>query len=121
MNIPLLEQVKAHILTHPKALDMSEWWSPNCQTVGCIAGWGCALAGQPLKDQELNGPVSPPRAVNLFGLSDEQALRLFHVDVWPKEFSRAYDEETCDNDRPEELARITAERIDHFIATDGRA
>lgn len=149
MNVELLKNVEAHILGSPDSLDMFQWWTPNCTTVGCIAGWSCQLAGAPMTALEThNNPrlefpqsvLGAVRAAQLLELSDEQAARLFLPECdeegwdsdgepicecqgvhWPMPFIKRYQRERLrDEPNARTLARITAERIEHFIATEGR-
>jgi hypothetical protein len=59
MNVKLLRKIQKHILEEPRRLDMdvvlvkdidpASWRdAPPCGTVGCIAGWACALSGKRL-------------------------------------------------------------------------
>jgi hypothetical protein len=140
VNIELLKKIKAHVLASPKSFRMDHW---NCGTAMCIAGWACALTGQrwALSDDDIRvlvsdenpgtvaadaldiGPFQPHMARDRHAA----ATRLFFVNAWPEQFQGRYDRERYDEDgEPREdvdyagLAQIAAERIDHFIATNGQ-
>ena len=129
MNIELLNKVKAHILEEPRRLEMVDWIvdaeeipvednRPPCGTAGCIAGWAAMLDGG------FNRSIHFPRryATDALGIDPYgQAERLFYLSQWPAQFK-------FDKDRPdvsfykldkETQARLTAARIDYFIATNG--
>jgi len=137
MNTKLLLRVKRAILRHPKQFDMSRWFFyvgadvPRCGTTACIAGWALTLDGKttPLKMAKrlykkltggelreggamggiYNNDIES-RAAKALGLTEHQARWLFHVHNWPREFQNGV------NPSPE----LAAQRIDHFIATEGR-
>jgi hypothetical protein len=130
MNIKLLKQVKRHILAEPERFRMDDW---NCGTAQCIGGWACSLAGLKWKrsgegtHRELatEAEVSKVAALlldieaedcpeSIYG-DDSEAARLFYTSSWPDEFRHQYEEAEDRRAR----ARIAAERIDHFIATNG--
>lgn len=114
---------------------------PICGTVLCIAGQAVDIAGEfkPIFDYVSGfGTVKFARnvinkdghvfeytdaAMMALGLTEPQALRLFYVDNWPRQFGHRYD--ASDNGRRNmknlaERAKITSERIDYFIKTGGR-
>lgn len=136
MNIKLLERVKAHILEEPRRLCMSEvltksnhpidWGyesgfnsmaaaskdlskdeQPPCGTVGCIVGWGSKLS------HKTNQNVYTDSSV--FKIEYDAGKRLFYVDEWPRKFRLRYGKCRTAKQR----AKVTAERIDHFIKTNG--
>lgn len=119
MNVPLLLDIKAHILAEPDAFRMDVW---SCGTAHCIGGWACMLSGVPMKErysgsghwQAIGEPTSSV-AERLLGLDDDSSINLFEVGCWPDEFSERYQ---ATDDRVEHV-KIAAERIDHFIATNG--
>lgn len=80
--------------------------TPPCGTVACIAGWASILCG--------NAPYEAVDASRLCLSLDEQH-RLFYVTSWPMNFGEGY----TNAKTPEERASITADRIDHFIKTNG--
>lgn len=86
MNVRLLRRIGRYILAEPKRVDMSiflihkntstdiVYTFPKCNTVGCIAGWACALNElYPERVSEIEA-----RAAELLGLDAEQANRLFY-------------------------------------------
>ena len=95
---------------------------PACGTVACIAGWGKILE-QTDPESALRNPVflsdlaclSEFENAARFGLEMRQALRLFYVRHWPVAYSLKYARAKTSDAR----AHITANRIDHFIATNG--
>jgi hypothetical protein len=104
---------------------------PPCGTIGCIAGTACILGGELTYDVKFFGGLElrsyhgPHRgwyrtAVDLLGLSDEQADRLFYKDYsevhWPESFAAEYE---ANQDNPEERVKILRRRVEHFIATNG--
>ena len=134
MNVRRLRRVQRHILAEPATLDMNEFLcrnldlnmpyyhdnyainkTPSCGTVGCIAGWTVQL---------YRGPRSRARLMTAgrdLGLTKDQACRLFffkcHDDSqhWPQQFEDKYHAAKT----PFARAKVTAKRIDHFIATKG--
>lgn len=137
MNIELLEQIKARILAEPDAFRMDTW---SCGTAHCIAGWALVLNNLSIAnpdDHAVNQRLTDGRrpiavAATLLGLDggeegewdETEAVRLFCTYAWPERFEDRYDESY--DDGPDDLpsrrrarAEIAAERIDHFIATNG--
>lgn len=120
MNIELLQQIKARILAEPDAFRMDTW---SCGTAHCIAGWACALNGLTVKNPRehataqtlTDGRYPGDVGAKLLGVRTPIADRLFMVSAWPKQFALAY----LDTASRAERAQIAAERIDHFIATNG--
>lgn len=132
MNTELLLKVKAHILEEPKRICMNTWivntaqclrvkglMTPKCGTVGCIYGWGRILAKGA---KAWNNRWTPPEVFSfedkatLFGLDTAEGRRLFLDAFWPVQF-----EERLAVAKPQSsaYARVVADRIDHFIATNG--
>lgn len=135
MNVELLLKIKAAVLEEPLRLNMNRWvinpaaqayyqngGVPPCNTVACLAGWAVALTknlrGKALFDfhNELGTNIES-EASELLNLSDSSRQALFYVQNWPYEFA---DRLTHARGGTPEYARITADRIDHFIATEGR-
>ena len=145
MNIELLQRIKAHVLEEPKRIYMGDWnyridageeyeiegatlVGPACGTVACICGWAIQLSDAELNDADSargQGPTGK-RLLDLSGSpwypekdSDEfsQAQRLFHEICWPEEFRARLQNAPVQS---QEYAQVVADRIDHFIATDGR-
>lgn len=137
MNVELLQQIKAHILADPDAFRMDTW---SCGTAHCIAGWALILTNDPVvnpnaepwEQRTLCERDPGEKAAEILGISTEddgdedqddfyddttsEAKRLFHVNQWPDDFESRY--ELSDS----RIARAitAAERIDHFIATNGQ-
>ena len=137
MNKTLLLKVKAAILAKPERFDMDNW----CGTSHCIAGHAAVIAGwlKPNAAYEFlrrswtpsanakaddcdpdvvasDGSHSAEPFARLLRLDEDQAERLFYSEEWPTPFAEAYKNATG----PGARAGIAADRIDHFIATDGR-
>lgn len=133
MNVELLQQIKARILAEPDAFRMDTW---SCGTAHCIAGWACALVGDPVDatahslpmyQTTASGRYPPEVAAEALELGpyvrDDICLSdsLFMDSEWPDEFLDAF-VEVEDIHTPEarrQRAEIAAARIDHFIATNG--
>lgn len=130
MNVKLLQKVKKHILAEPSRLRMAGYsWIvkpgtfleptgycndlgqivPKCGAVGCIAGWATGLGGGDMEHANCE------TGARHLGLDVEFGDRLFFVSRWPNSFSLRY----LKAETLEEKAKITAGRIDHFIATKG--
>lgn len=127
INITLLRKVKKHILEEPRRLDMNVVLNgdqsgpdaPPCGTIGCIGGWTNFLSGKP--EDSLSDA-----AIRL-GLDSDEQGRLFEEPAytvsqpteeragWPEKFMRRY----LKAKTPQTRAKVTAERIDHFIKTKG--
>jgi len=134
VNVKLLEKVRAAILAEPAQFVMSELYSegealgsfdvprkiPNCGTAACVAGWAVTLGARFRNPKTAsassfrNGWMAE-RAEELLVLNYVQGNRLFYVHEWPQSFLDRWREDETLKGR----ARIAAERIDHFIATDG--
>jgi hypothetical protein len=126
MNVPLLLEIKAHILAEPDKFRMDTW---TCGTAHCIAGWALELRGFKIVNptawaamQTVEGGGSPGHvAARLLDLQSEDDYgemssdRLFIDDYWPEDFAERYG----NAESRQERAIIAAERIDHFIATNG--
>lgn len=129
MNVELLEKVKQHILEEPRRLNMQYVLIASstapCGTVGCVAGWAMFLTGA----MDKYGYLIPSEchrdnydiAMEKLGLNKQQTGKLFDFSKWnigyhwPANFENAYN----NAETPEERARVTVARIDHFIATNG--
>ena len=110
MNTKLLLEIKKHILTHPKQLNMGTWMTKtNCGTTCCIAGWACLLS----KELYANTNVwrFAEKILDIEGESD----RLFHTEDWPTKYRNLY----YDAGSSEARAKVTADRIQHYIDTGG--
>lgn len=121
MNTELLLKVKAAILAEPLKFDMCWWFLESddspCGTAACIAGHAVAI-DQKFKTLKrglkMNDEVES-LAKNALMLTEVQSFRLFGVGYWPPEFEQKY----FVANTPQEMAKVAADRIDHFIATDG--
>lgn len=115
---------------------------PACRTQGCIAGWGIFLTRPSIwkslfhkVDHDQSMPIEDAEpfeentvhevAMELIGLTDEQAKQLFYFKGWvwngpevgwPAKFAEAYNVAKSAKQR----AKVTVARIKHFIDTDGR-
>lgn len=110
MNTFLLLKVKAAILENPEAFHMSTW---DCGNMACIAGWTCRIAGEKAPEYKRGIPRATwfvLTASRLLKIDLDQSYRLFLAGRWPYQFRRSLKP-------PHEAA---ADRIDHFIATDGQ-
>lgn len=115
MNVELLRKVKDHILAEPRRLDMcvvikfrsGSIFDPPCGTVGCIAGWANYLEGR-----SRGGMQDAARSLGL----GEEWQWLFFLAYWPENFCTRYVNAKTATTR----AEVTAERIEHFIKTEGR-
>lgn len=134
MNVEILRRVQRLFKRSPEVLDMGSWVGERegCGTVGCIAGWVCILDSHGKRVRHLKGrepweisSTARTRAEKLLGLSPNDvdglfhtaAYRLFYRHAWPGEFERrisALEPGTA------EYAKVVCDRIDHFIATEGR-
>lgn len=115
---------------------MGSWASGSrvtkCGTVGCIAGWAMIINGDTKKNGDLKAAVyaacggdEEARGMELLGLTEEQANRLFYVQNWPEDLEDRYidvHEEYTSSGRAarEARVRIVQERIKRFIESEGR-
>jgi hypothetical protein len=146
-TINLLRKVEAQILEEPKRLDMGDFGSafggsfgkdksiPECRTRACIGGWAILLKKPRVwKDfikvsnaasysadigEVISGDVHD-EARGVLGLDRTQSCKLFYHNGsgdggWPELFETAYDNAKSAKQR----AKVTVQRIEHFIATDG--
>ncbi len=94
----LYNSVIEHILEEPKRINMNSWalnpdlvdedMRPQCNTVGCFAGWAYFLS-EKVKDGELHRVDSmniEDTAQAALGLTVEQAGRLFYPSSWPRQW-----------------------------------
>lgn len=108
MNIPLLRQIQEKILTLPELFDMNYFEHKNeCGTTFCISGWAEKLSG--IESEE----GVDPGAVAL-GIDDRESFRLFYYSEWPSQFQGE------DGDDWTPTPQQAVDRIEHFIATEGR-
>jgi len=76
-----------------------------------LRGWLDVLVGRKIQDPGLRRAA----ASCLLGIDQRTANRLFSLAAWPEKFCEPFDAAKT----PAKRARIAAERIEHFIATDG--
>lgn len=148
MNTELLTRVRDHIMDNPERFIMSRHASmvepglpiceqfdrlgesdpggaykftlrPPCGTAACIAGWSHIL-GMPNPDAQTTTRMLwsdvQRQASRLLGINTEQAQRLFYLRNWPKELRDRFLDATLAFTR----ASVARERIDMFMATEGR-
>lgn len=126
MNVELLQKIKQAILEEPRRIDMTSWAlhplsvenPPACNTVACIAGWAVALTNN-LRGKALSGFEDGIEytAEKYLDLPYPFSRRLFYMSRWPRTFQERL---IYLSPRTPEYARVVADRIDHFIATEGR-
>lgn len=142
MNVKLLKRIANIIQRRADQFNMSYWFhesafSSHCKTESCIAGWALTLTdtkkktlAQPLLTARdikpdfggcnfIDGYENKDvvlRARKVLDLNEEQSRRLFYVEKWPFNFELAYRHATRHS---KENARIAANRIRHFIKTNG--
>jgi len=130
MNVKLLRKIQEHILAEPRRFRMSGYSFvsapgtivgpseycgdirqvvPECGTMACIAGWATGLDGGDIAN------AGADTGAQHLQLPELVADRLFFMSQWPEKFSEAYRSATTVAAK----AQIAAERIDHFIATEG--
>lgn len=133
INVELLLKIKAKILANPESFYMGSWiiegpegiealaeqwggWeTPPCGTVACIAGWA-QLLGAPERKFESSVIV----ACDVLRVPTGEYGKLFYEEEWPPEFCDRYQAaESLIPPDHQEMAKAAADRIDHFIATDG--
>ncbi len=125
-TVRMLKAVRRAILLNPERYDQSVSSYPytqkpicdrkikDCGTPLCILGWVCYLFG-PLWHDVGNSEGADEIAGRILGLDDDQCNRLWHVEEWPLRFQDGYD----DAFGAREQARAGADRITHFIKTNG--
>ena len=134
INVELLEKVKAKIREEPRRMDMADWGRvidprriegddnlPPCGTVGCIAGWAEILSGGNVTGMVtgFNRIVPPPPFHPIkerIAWSEAESRLCLTVD-WPPDLKRRLEDS---DPGTSEYAEIVCERIDRFIATDGK-
>lgn len=145
MNVELLEKVARHIEANPDQFNM-DWWlnhehqtsfnkirkmfgmmvRESCTTTGCIAGWAYLLGNDKdrheLLEDYLGGKSYEyyPEAMFLTDVSKllgvESPDALFYKEYWPPQFKEALYNATT----TAEAAAVSAARIRHFVATEGK-
>lgn len=137
MNTELLRKVQRAILREPKRYDQNDWHggkeeiSPDgsCGTVGCIAGWACAIeVGLPQYFKkyitDFTGYFIPDDACTYLDISGGgyayESSRLFHAESWPKIFSPWIRSNGSLKGRPWTKALLAVIRIEIFIRSKGK-
>lgn len=144
LTIERLLTIKAKILVEPHRYDQCVWAPPGtkrpdelqrgeemCQSAGCIFGWAILLAGIPVS-LDLDGAADDEdevycKAADWLGLKRNpdpghydytplEADRLYSMPLWPRQFVHRM---ATAGIRSPQSAAVAAERIDHFIATQG--
>jgi hypothetical protein len=138
MNIEKLEALKERIKRESMHFDMSLWFKnhstlanklidPACGTAACLAGHACLNEGY-LHDPYgytcnvlVNGAPKSAEATarHILGLTHTEGDRLFFTSSWPFRFRTRY-KEMRDQKNFRGMAQAACDRIDHFIATEGR-
>lgn len=119
MNVPLLEKIIETIVTNPDDFAMRVW---HCGAEHCIGGWSQVLSGvAESEDVAAMAALLGIEFKSAFGdgiLLDPACAsgRLFLTQCWPEQFLIAY-RDAADTT---EGAQVAANRIRHFIATEGR-
>lgn len=139
MNVELLRQVQAKIQKHPEHFDMETIFTDacgdededeegpfkneqellsGCGATACIAGWAFLLSPPALgffEDRADNwGEAVLEYAARALGLDWESARTIFYPWNWPAQFKEQYES----SETP--VSELACERIEHFIATEGR-
>lgn len=145
--VKLVKKVQKHILEEPKRLNMHDWvnrledvlegdptWDqrqmakfPVCGTTGCIAGWTVLLSRPVVKDEKGHLVVDrtilyESEAAALLqikdGYSAENACTdtLFYAGNWPEPYRSQYYGDGLRIGSPE-AAKITVDRLEHFLTT----
>jgi hypothetical protein len=129
INKDLILLIKEQILKEPMQFMMHDYFAvrlgplnriygfgipTNCGTAACIAGWAVVLGRgfatpKAAKDSCYVDPKQD--AMELLGLTEEQAEILFYTTAWPVDFQAKW----IDAQTYEERAQIAADRIDHFL------
>lgn len=136
MNVELLRQVQAKIREHPEHFDMETVFADaygdeeepfrseqellsGCGTTACIAGWAFLLSPPApgfWEDMLMDewGEAVLGYAAHALGLDWETARTIFYPWNWPEQFKAQYES----SETP--VSELACERIEHFIATEGR-
>ncbi len=94
----LFDAIEATILEEPKRIRMSDWAfnpsellpdeMPACGTVGCIAGWACAIASGARGEAFFRHRRDCwNTARQLLELTEQESCQLFFVNSWPQTWS----------------------------------
>ncbi len=117
----LLRKVKKKILDKPASFNMGTWVTSvpgvECGTIGCIAGWVEMLSSPKLQSRVKEGThgfvIWGDRAKARLKITKHQADALFFSHFWPEKYRIGlYESKT-----PKQVARVGANRIEHFIRT----
>ena len=124
INKRLFKAVKAQILRRPKNFFM-RWWGIHikrtqvaqytdedlgCGSVCCIAGWGWMIANRKRRLPKKLYDIAVA-AEKLFGLTTDEADRVFDASNWPEPFKERY----LISSSAEERAQVAADYIDHIL------
>lgn len=138
MNVKLLRRVQLAILREPKRYAQEVWkkveLKPDvldnyaCNTVGCIAGWACAIElGLVDNIEALNQKTSgfqrsiSDRAQKALNLGYHEQNKLFYAGNWPSFFKRFLNDIETSIRGPHWLqAMVAAVRIEVFIWSKGK-
>jgi len=126
-TIKRLRLIQKDILSEPRQFDMGHFFTksptnvekvPHCKTAACIAGWAVTHARKinPRSAMDIfgdSGACQDP-AAQFLGITEYQSEMLFFSSNWPSDYAAAYD--ACEFS-PELRARVSVERIEHFIRT----
>ena len=137
MNIERLRAIQKTILAEPTQFNMHDWWDNDddstCGTTACIAGWTCLLEFR--KEDSKVGMKSVlgfiavrGTAIEILGITKEQADKLFYINYWPAPYAGNYmfltkdwptgrDHISCElrASLRQRMAQCAADRIEHFI------
>jgi hypothetical protein len=123
-----VNNIEAVVRVRPSAFDMSEWCEADaCGTVACFAGWAMTSNEQAAWLRHYDFAKSPwqiacdrfdlTKGTNYSDVGEDD--RLFLMDQWPVEFRQQY---YAAAEKDDALGKVQAlrDRVEHFIATDGR-
>lgn len=145
MNIPLLLEIKEKFLEEPKRCSMDQWltldakWKyppefvPECNTIGCIAGWAVQLSQRTREVEASSGGGVRAMAIKVLDISLPDSEFLFFISRWPDFLGGQYNELSADargayytmpqgeerskkiDQDLKQMADITCKAIDAFI------
>lgn len=119
--IELLQAARDAILAHPERYNQDIGCIPRITGCGCILGWVVELSE--MDHLSMSMTLEAERCLRI---SCKQVNKLFSTTNWPSKIYYRWLDATYAQDSMErrhgtvEQAQIAADRIDHFIATDGR-
>lgn len=130
MKKVLLKKVAERIVRNARYFDMDSFYAPNgaegdpkgassreqCGTTACIS----KVTLDPLFElcpeyQRYEGVNWEAEGAKVLGLTSDQSNRLFYTDFWPENFRERYYRAKS----KKVAACVAAERIKHFIKTEG--